>query len=109
MCPVLKEIRKLIKKIKKIDPKVFPIEIVGGLYDKPDGFSKESEFCYIQETSIGYLTTHDKYYPEFSANYCGAPVSSFPLQSRIEVKDELQRVLDDLIERKAYEREKTNR
>ena len=80
MNPYLKEVRKLIKDIKSINPNVFPIEICEGIYAKPNSFSKTIRWNYIQETDIGYLTTHKNHKEMTDLNqkeFCGCPLSQF--------------------------------
>ena len=77
MCPYLKEVRKLIKDIKSINPDVFPIEICEGIYAKPNSFSKTVKWNYIQKTDIGYLTTHKETTHLNINEFCGCRLSQF--------------------------------
>lgn len=97
MNPYLKEVRKLIKDIKSINPDVFPIAIIGGLYARPESsFFKSNKtprmWNFIQKTDIGYLTSHETM-PEDCFGFCGCPLSCFDDTVKIEVRDILKNVL----------------
>ncbi len=99
MSPILKEIRKLINKINKIDKNVFPIQIKGGIYAKPLGtFFKRKEMWKMWNFisgKFGYLSSHCKY-PENGIGYCGCPVSDFDDNVKLEVRNILQNKLNEL-------------
>lgn len=101
MCPYLKEIRKLIKDIKSINPDVFPIEICEGIYAKPNSFSKTIRWNYIQKSDIGYLTTHRDHSEMTDLNrneFCGCPLSQFNNIVKHIVRTILKSILDNMME-----------
>lgn len=107
MCPYLKEIRKLIKDIKSINPDVFPIEICEGIYAKPDSFSKTVRWNYIQKTNIGYLTTHKEATHLNLKEFFGCPLSQFNNIAKHIVRSILQSTLDNMMEGGNDESKKT--
>lgn len=99
MSPILKEIRKLIYEIVKIDKSVFPIPIKGGICAKPQGtFFKHEEMWNFISGKFGYLSSHDKY-PKDGIGYCGCPVSDFDDSVKLEVKNVLRHKLNELKEK----------
>ena len=96
MNPLLVEIRRTIKDIKKlIGEDIFPIEIDPPIKCNPDKsiFKKSIEWKYIHKENIGYLSN----IIDNSLDYCGCSISSFPdyvkqkvLQILIDTKNSLK-------------------
>ena len=107
MCPYLKEVRKLIKNIKSINPDVFPIEICEGIYAKPNSFSNTIRWNYIQKTDIGYLTTHRETTDLNRKEFCGCPLSQFNNIVKHIVQTILKSILDNITKGENYESKKT--
>ena len=107
MCTYLKEVRKLIKDIKSINPDVFPIEICEGIYARPNSFSKTVRWNYIQKTDIGYLTTHKEVTDLNRKEFCGCPLSQFNNIVKHIVRTILKSTLDNIMEGGNDESKKT--
>lgn len=101
MNPLLVEIRRTIKDIKKlIGEDIFPIEINPPIKYNPDKslFKKSIEWKYIHKENIGYLSNIIYNYDySNSLDYRGYPISSFPdyikqkvLQILIDTKNSLK-------------------